>query len=244
MAIVDLGITDTILNIANSIWDKAPSPMKAVMAIFLAAAIVLMVSEAVIRPFDAISGGRVIPLLTVGGKGCDASLRPFCSPTNYSLLDADHWLEIQVADAAMQACLLPADAETQRECSAGFRWMPSSSTVHSQPIRDVLVLWRINKASGECTMLGGDASCEAACENRINTCYAPLHLAFSQPGGLGEQTISFSCAEVDYDAKMQAYQDSCNRGVYLLDARIWVFMPLTLYCVYYALVYYQATVPR
>lgn len=243
MAIVDLGITDTILNIANSIWDKSPTPLRALMAIFMAGMLVFVVDQGVITPFDNMAGGQIRPLLTIGGKGCDEALRPVCSPTNVSLADMGTWAVIQAADVGLQACLLPADMNSQRECSAGFRWNAPSRVVEEQGVGGMLMLWRVNKPAGACTLLGGNQSCEAACENAINSCYGPLQVSFSGPGGISSQYISFTCAEADYDAKLLAYRDSCNRGIYLLDPRIWVFVPLLLYFVFYALTYYGAMIP-
>lgn len=255
MSWLDFGITDTAISVIQTLWNMAPGPIRAIIAILMAGILVFAVSEAVIKPVDRMAGGGIVEKLTIGGPGCDESLKPTCTPINFSA-SLGSWAAITSAEGYLNTCLIVARAAnglSSSTCDIKPVWKPATRVVSNVSLTEIYS-WGFNIndyeiGNSKCRNLitRSESECVQVCNDVLTGCSQAAHpylLAAYLPGG-SENRVWFTCQETDYDEKQTAYSASCRRGVYMLDARIWTFFPLSVMFVYYFVFpWYQATIPR
>lgn len=195
-------------------FDLLPSPIKVLLAIAMAGALVFFFDGVVIGGMNLMTGIDLRPSLTWGGTQpvCDYNLIPQCVVDDLA----------KPSQAVANTCI----AAQGPQCTAilyGIRGFDNETN-------DWVIHITTEQPTSDCIQKLTFCRVSMLSDMRV---LAPV---LSHPQGL-------DCSADDYMAKMQAWEDSCKHqgGLYLLDYKIWVFLPLIFYLVVFALQYYSTS---
>ena len=196
-------------------FDLLPSPIKVLLAIAMAGVLVFFFDNVVIGGMELMTGIDLRPSLTLGGTQpvCDYSLMPQCAVDDLA----------KPSQAIANACI----SAQGPHCTAilyGIRGIDNETND-----------WVIHITSGENTT--------SDCINKLTFCRFSMLSDMRVLAPVLPHPQGLDCSADDYMAKMQAWEDSCRHhgGIYLLDYKIWVFLPLIFYLVVFALQYYSTS---